>query len=158
MFLEQCKAIKLSFADIAIALLVGFVVAGYVRLGQKLSLRRLVTTSLVTYAVVFGVSWYLARFPRFEWLFPPLYIFIGIFGVLATAQVWALGRYVLTTREAKCAFGIGGGGAIPGNIFGGFTSKHVARAFGTIDLSARDRCMHAHLHRHRECALGVSLS
>jgi ATP:ADP antiporter, AAA family len=134
LFLEQFKAIKLPFADIAIAVLVGFVVAGYVRLGQKLSLRRLVTTSLVTYAVIFGAFWYLARFQRFEWLFPALYIFIGIFGVLATAQVWTLGSYVLTTREAKRAFGIVGGGAIAGNIFGGFTSKHVARAFGTIDL------------------------
>ena len=134
LFLEQFKAVKLPYADIAIAVIVGFVITGYVWLGRRWNLRLLLSGSLVVYAAASVGFWYFAHFYKFVWLFPLLYVFIGIFGVLATAQVWTLASYVLTTREAKRTFGIVGGGAIAGSIAGGFVSAKMARSFGTESL------------------------
>ena len=71
-------------------------------------------------------------------LFIAIYIWVGVFSVLAPTQVWTLANYVLTTREAKRAFGLIGSGAILGWIVGGF-----------VDARNRDAV------RHREhAALG----
>jgi AAA family ATP:ADP antiporter len=45
-----------------------------------------------------------------------------------------LANYLLTSREAKRIFGMVGGGAILGWIFGGYLSKIVVEAFGTESL------------------------
>ena len=47
LFLDKFKAVQLPYADIAIAILVGFVVAAYVRLGRNISLRNLLVGSVV---------------------------------------------------------------------------------------------------------------
>src|SRR5688572_21696839 len=46
-------------------------------------------------------------------------------------QVWTLANYVMTTREAKRAFGLIGSGAILGWIVGGWATRAVAGSFGT---------------------------
>ena len=76
----------------------------------------------------------LARYYQLSWLFPVIYVWVGIFGVLAPTQGWTLANYVLTTREARRLFGLVGGGAIAGGIFAGFFSKVMAKAFGTESL------------------------
>ena len=47
-------------------------------------------------------------------LFVAIYIWVGALSVLVPAQVWMLANYMMTTREAKRAFGLIGGGAILG--------------------------------------------
>jgi ATP:ADP antiporter, AAA family len=134
LFLARFQAIQLPYADIASAVLVGFVVAGYVYLGRRLSLRTLLVGSQVFFAINCAIFWALVRYYHLSWLFPIFYVWVGIFGVLAPTQVWTLANYALTTREAKRIFGLVGGGAIAGWIFAGFFSKTVARAFGTEGL------------------------
>lgn len=134
LFLARFQAVQLPYADIASAVLVGFVVAAYVYLGHRMSLRSLLVGSLVFFATNCAVFWALARYYHPAWLFPIFYVWVGIFGVLAPTQVWTLANYVLTTRDAKRIFGIVGGGAISGWIFAGFFSKTVAKAFGTESL------------------------
>jgi AAA family ATP:ADP antiporter len=134
LFLARFQAIQLPYADIASAVLVGFVVAGYVYLGRRLSLRALLVGSQVFFAINCAIFWALVRYYHLSWLFPIFYVWVGIFGVLAPTQVWTLANYALTTREAKRIFGLVGGGAIAGWIFAGFFSKTVAKAFGTEGL------------------------
>ena len=64
------------------------------------------------------------------WLTPVLYVWVGMFGVVAPAQVWTLANYVLTTREAKRMFGFIGSGATAGWIIGGFVTRYTATRFG----------------------------
>jgi AAA family ATP:ADP antiporter len=59
---------------------------------------------------------------------------VGIFGVLATAQVWTLANFVLTTREAKRVFSLVASGAIVGATFGGLLAGLVAEKLGTENL------------------------
>ena len=134
MFLARFQAVQLPYADIAVAVLVGFVVAGYVYLGRHLSLRILLVGSQLFFASNCALFWALGHYYHYIWLSPIFYLWVGIFGVLAPAQVWTLANYALTTREAKRIFGMVGSGAIAGWIFAGFFSKHVARMFGTESL------------------------
>ncbi len=134
LFLAQYKAVQLPYADIAGAVLVGIVVAVYVRVARHTSVGRLLVGSSLFFASNVLVVWLLARSFHFPWLFPLFYIWVGIFGVLAPAQVWTLANYVLTTREARRLFGLIGGGAISGWIFAGALSKVLIRRWGTVSL------------------------
>lgn len=134
LFLDQYKAIQLPFADLAIAVLTGFAISAYLWIARPFTLQQLLTASLLFCAANCALFWYLAHFHDLPWLYPVIYVWVGIFGVLAPAQVWTLANFVLTTREAKRVFGFIGSGSISGAIIGGKYSNLAARAFGTESL------------------------
>src|SRR5712692_8080745 len=134
LFLSRFAAAQLPYADIATALTVGALIAVYIRLGRYSSLRRLLLGSLMLFASNCVLFWVLARFHPVSWLYPVIYVWVGIFGVLAPTQAWTLSNYVLTIREARRVFGLVAGGAIAGGIFAGLFSKVVAKAFVTESL------------------------
>jgi AAA family ATP:ADP antiporter len=136
LFLDQFKAVQLPYADIAVAALVSLVVALYIRVARHANLRDLLVGSLCSYALSVLLLWWGLHYHRRPWLYPVLYVWVGIFGVLATAQVWTLANFVWTTREAKRLFGLLGSGGIAGGIFGGFFSNSLAHTFGTESLLA----------------------
>jgi AAA family ATP:ADP antiporter len=130
LFLGQFAAVELPYFILIIAVLTGFVVAGYVRLGQRIRLRNLLVASQLFFASNAVVFWALGHYYQLPWLYPVIYVWVGIFGVLAPAQVWTLANYVLTTREAKRLFALVSAGAILGWIFGGFFSKQIQQLMG----------------------------
>jgi AAA family ATP:ADP antiporter len=134
LFLSRFPAVRLPYVDIATAFAVGVVVAAYMRVARGRSLRNLILGSLVLCTSNCLLFWALARYYTPRWLYPTIYVWVGIFGVLATTQVWALANHVLTTREARRVFGLVASGAITGGIFAGFFSKAAAKAFGTESL------------------------
>jgi AAA family ATP:ADP antiporter len=134
LFLDRFAAKELPYADIAIALLVGVLVAVYVRVGRNTSIRNLLVFSLVFSSFTFVLIWLLDRYYQPRWLYPALYIWVGMVFVLAPAQVWTLANYVLTTRQAKRMFAAIGGGGITGAIFGGYVSKHAVALVGAEGL------------------------
>ena len=134
LFLDRFEADQLPYVDISIAILVGFVIAGYIRIGRTTSLGTALMGTLILFASTAAFFWWAFMTFRWTWLFPALYIWVGIFGVLATTQVWTLANFMLTTREAKRLFGIVGAGGILGGIFGGFLSNSMAENFGTESL------------------------
>lgn len=134
LFLDKYQAVQLPYADLAGAAVVGIIVALYVRIGHNLSLPALLAGSHAFFAVNCLAFWVAAHYYRVPWLYPLLYVWVSIFGVLAPAQVWTLANHVLTTREAKRTFGLVGSGAIVGWIFAGFFSRVVAKHTGTENL------------------------
>jgi AAA family ATP:ADP antiporter len=134
LFLSKFKPEQLPYVDIAIAALVGFVVAGYVRIGRHVSLRNLLLGSTAFFAVVMLLLWWLQAHVRQGWLYPAFYIWVGILGVLAPAQVWTAANYLLTTREAKRLYGFIGAGAVLGNISAGALTKAISRSKGPEGL------------------------
>jgi AAA family ATP:ADP antiporter len=134
LFLSRFQAVNLPFVDIATAFGVGIVIAAYIRAARGRSLRNLLVATLVLFSSNCLLFWVLARYYSPRWLYPAIYVWVGIFGVLATTQVWALANQVLTTREARRMFWLVASGAITGGIFGGFYSKVVVKAFGTESL------------------------
>ena len=135
LFLSRFQARHLAYADIASAVLVAFVIAGYVMIARRVHLRNLLVGSMLFFASNCAVFWVLTHYDsHLVWLFPAFYIWVKIFGVIVPTQIWTLANYVLTTREAKRVFGMVGGGGVAGWIFSGYFSKAMTRNFGTESL------------------------
>jgi AAA family ATP:ADP antiporter len=134
LFLARFRAVQLPYADIASGVLVGFVVALYLRIGRHVALRGLVVGTQLFLASNCVLFWVLAHYYHPVWLFPVFYVWVGMFAVLAPTQVWTLANYLLTTREAKRVFGLVAAGGILGWIFAGFLSKSAAKSLGTESL------------------------
>ena len=134
LFLSRFPAVRLPYVDIATAFAVGGVIAAYIRVARRHSLRNLLLGSLVLCTSNCLLFWALACYYTPRWLYPTIYVWVGIFGVLATTQVWALANHVFTTREARRIFGLVASGAITGGIFAGFLCKVVSKAFGAESL------------------------
>lgn len=134
LFLSRFRAVNLPYVDIATAFGVGVAIAAYIRVARGRSLRNLLVACLLLFSSNCFLFWVLARYYSPRWLYPTIYVWVGIFGVFATTQVWALANHVLTTREARRIFGLVASGAITGGIFAGFFSKVVVKAFGTESL------------------------
>src|SRR5262245_28871059 len=134
LFMERFKADQLPYVDIATTVLVGVVVALYIRISRRTALNRLLIFSLLFLSANAFAFWWAAHHSGWFWLFPVLYVWVGIFGVLAPMQAWTLANYVWTTREAKRLFSMLGSGAILGGIFGGLWTKYAATWFGTESL------------------------
>jgi len=83
LFLARFQAVQLPYVDIASGVLVGFVVAGYLRLRYLTSLPTLLIGSQIFFAANCMVFWLLAHFYHPAWLYPVFYIWVGTFGVLA---------------------------------------------------------------------------
>ncbi|MGH9218413.1 MAG: Npt1/Npt2 family nucleotide transporter [Vicinamibacterales bacterium] len=138
LFLDRYRAIDLPYVDIAIAVLVGVAASAYIRVGHRLNLRNLQVGSLVFFAVnalVFW-SWSILASQESGILFVAIYLWVGVFSVLAPSQVWRLANHVMTTREAKRSFGFIGSGAILGWIVGGLVTRAGVSRFGTENMLA----------------------
>lgn len=131
LFLSAFKASKLPYADMAIALSVGVIVAAYLTIARRVQLRDLLVGCLLLFAVVQAGFWYLAKFrPQLTWQYPVFYVWVGIVGVIAPTQVWTLANYLLTTREAKRVFGLVAAGGILGWPFSGLLADRFAKTKG----------------------------
>jgi AAA family ATP:ADP antiporter len=133
-FLGDFGAIDLAYVDLASALLIGIVIAGYLTVARHVKLPVLLIGSLLFYALNLVVLWYLAESHEPRWLSPVIYVWVSLFGALAPVQVWTLANYVLTTREAKRVFGLVGSGAILGAVFGAKGTSILAKQFGAESL------------------------
>ncbi len=134
LFLAHFTPAQLPYVEFAMAVVVGPLIAAYIRIGRHVDLRNLVIGSLMPFALSGLLLWWIASRHPLPWVYPIIYVWVGIFGVLGTMQVWTIANYVLTTREAKRLFGLIGGGGILGGIFGGFSSNAIAKGFGTEAL------------------------
>jgi ATP:ADP antiporter, AAA family len=132
--LDRFSALQLPYLDISVSVLIGLVVAFYIRLGRRTSLRNLLVGSLCLYVLTVGALWWAIHFYSPAWVYLVLYVWVGIVGALAPAQVWTLANFLWTTREAKRLFGMLGSGGILGGIFAGFISARITSSFGAESL------------------------
>ena len=134
LFLDRFRADQLPYVYLANAVLVSIVIAVYLRIARRVRLEPLLIGCLLVFVAMALISWWGLFLFRWDWLFPALYIWVGIFGGLAIAQVWTLANFMLTTREAKRIFGLVGSGGITGGIFGAFLGRILPGRFGTESL------------------------
>jgi AAA family ATP:ADP antiporter len=134
LFLDKYQATDLPYGDIAIAVTVGGLVALYLRASRRMDLKNLLIISLLLFSANAFAFWWAEHYSTWSWVSPILYVWVGIFGVLAPAQVWTLTNFVWTTREAKRLFTLLGSGAILGGIFGGLIAKVAANRYGAESL------------------------
>ncbi len=134
LFLDRFSATDLPYADIAIAVIVGLLAGVYIRAGTRTNLRNVQIGSLLTFAAIGIVFWWNAAGAEEGGsgaIFIAIYVWVGALSVLLPMQVWTLANYVMTTREAKRAFGLIGAGAILGWIVGGYATREIVARHGT---------------------------
>jgi AAA family ATP:ADP antiporter len=131
LFLDQFPVTALPYVDIAVAVLVGLLAGVYIRLGARTNVRNAQIISLLSFAATAVVFWWVAASGEPRTILVIIYVWVGAMSVLVPTQVWTLANFVLTTREAKRAFGLIGAGAISGWIVGGAATRAIADRFGT---------------------------
>ncbi|MGH9387723.1 MAG: Npt1/Npt2 family nucleotide transporter, partial [Vicinamibacterales bacterium] len=137
LFLDRYRAIDLPYVDIAIAALAGLSAALYIRIGHRTNLSNLQVGALFFFSLsALGFWRWTVQAPESGPLFVAIYVWVGVFSVLAPSQVWMLANSVLTTREAKRSFGFIGSGAILGWIVGGLATRETVSRFGTESMLA----------------------
>jgi len=134
LYLSKFGALKLPYVYIGIAVLVGVFVAAYIKIGRYFRQHTLIGMSLAFFAGNVLLFWTLLQFGHQNVLYPVIYIWGGIFGVIGPMQVWTLSNLILTTREAKRLYGFLGAGGVLGGITGGFVASALAPRIGTENL------------------------
>jgi AAA family ATP:ADP antiporter len=134
LFLGTFKAGLLPYADLSVFFLVGLTVAAFIRAGRRANLHQQIRGSFLALGLVGLVFAVLVRYQHPRWLYPAVYVWVGIFGVIGPAQVWTLANDVLAPREARRLFGLVGSGATMGAIVGGFVSSAIADRYGAESL------------------------
>jgi ATP:ADP antiporter, AAA family len=132
LFIHEFGALKLPYAMLGVALLAGLAAGLYLRLARGRSVGRMAQGLYLFLAANLLAFWLLAwGEPR--WLYPLLYLWVGVYGVLATTQVWALTNEVFTSREAKRTFGMIAAGGTLGAVVGGLLAR-LAKPLGAPNL------------------------
>src|SRR5512141_2953377 len=70
LFLDKFRADQLPYVDISVAVLVGFVIAAYVRIGRHMELHRLLIVTLLFFSMNSVLFWVGVKFFHSTWLFP----------------------------------------------------------------------------------------
>jgi len=133
LFISEFGAVKLPYVMLGIAGLAAMFAAVYIRLARRFDSIKLTFWTLLFFASNVFVFWWLALQGR-PWLYPVIYLWAGVFGVIAPVQVWTLANELFTTREAKRLFGVVGAGGILGAALGGWAAGQLAPRIGTTHL------------------------
>ncbi|UCF66915.1 MAG: HEAT repeat domain-containing protein [Acidobacteriota bacterium] len=133
LFIAEFGAIKLPWVMHGIAVLAGTCASAYVRLSRDRDLSTVISIVLVFFASNVALFWWFAQ-QGHTWLFPVLYIWAGVFGVIAPTQVWTLLGTLFTTRQAKRLFGVIGAGGILGGFVGGQLANWLVDLIGAPQL------------------------
>ncbi len=133
LFISKFGALQLPYAIIFQTILITFLIALYLRLARFIQPPLLISLTLLLLGTNALLLWGLLHF-NLSGIIPVLYMWGGIFGVIAPMQVWTIGNYIFNTREARRYFGFIGSGGILGFICGGYLSKMFAPRFGAENL------------------------
>ena len=98
LFLGHFKAVQLPYVDFAVAAIIGGILALYIRIGRLTSLTNLLAGTLSVCLANVVAFWWVAHLEKPTWLYPVVYIWVGIFGVLAVSQV-EVQRFVAGDRR-----------------------------------------------------------
>ena len=133
LFLDRVGVDQLPWVLMLVAVVGGLFVAVYGRLAAWVRTDRLVPT---TFAALAGSL--LAFRPLLEleahWVYFVFFVWVQVFGLLATSLVWLWANSAFDPRRARRVFGLIGSGGIVGAIVGGVFTGSFADELGTPNL------------------------
>ncbi len=129
LFLIKLTPQQLPFVFILSAIAAVPVTALYSRAAARLSLVKLINvTTVVLLLCLIGLR-LLIRLDA-EWIFYLLYIWVGLYGILVTAQFWLLANAVYDHSQAKRIFTLLGSAGIIGAVTGGELTNLLIKEIG----------------------------
>ena len=134
LFLTEFNAQTLAWVYIANAIIIGLLSAGYLRLGQRLTFRALLSINLgfllfVTIAFQLGLGATNAR-----WLIFALPILFQILINLGNLSFWPLAARLMNVRQSKRLFGVVGAGQWIAIVITGFLIPSIVTLIGAANL------------------------
>jgi AAA family ATP:ADP antiporter len=133
-FLHKFSALgQLPYVNITVGIVIGFIVAIYIRLAAKVSQVRLISGCLVFFILNIIAFWGALRYgwAPAPWIF---YVWTSAFGIIITTQVWTVANSVLDLRQARRVFPLVSYGGILGAGGGGLIAWRLVKSIGTENL------------------------
>jgi len=132
-FLQKFGAADLPYVYLSIALVAGTIATIYQRLARNTSVHRMmigamlvVISNLLIFRAIINTGW-----GPLTYIF---YVWVAIYGILATVQFWTFANYLYDPRQAKRLFTLLGVGATLGGVTGGYITQFGAPLIGTENL------------------------
>lgn len=133
LFLSQFGAERLPYVYIVVALMAGFVAAGFSRLVARYKLKSIIVgaalffaTNLVVFYGAIEAGWVSAGFVFYVW--------VSIYTIVMPSLFWLAANYVFYSNEAKRLFSIVAAGGLLGSITGGSLTSILVEVVGTSAL------------------------
>lgn len=133
LFINEFGALRLPYGILGQTIAITLLMALYLRLAQAFQPSLLISITLLFLAANALVLWGMLHF-HLPGTIAVLYMWGGIYGVVAPMQVWTVGNFIFHTREARRYFGFISSGGLLGFICGGYLSKALAPLLGTENL------------------------
>jgi len=135
LFLTEASPAQLPLVFMVSALLAAPATILYARAGRRLSLDKLAAATVVVLAVSLGGLRWLLDLGQ-VWVFYLFYAWVGIYGVLATAQFWLVANVLFDAVQARRIFPALGVAGILGAVTGGMATGQAVERLGvaTKDL------------------------
>jgi AAA family ATP:ADP antiporter len=132
-FLHKFSALELPYVYIGIGIVIGFIVAIYIRLAAKVSQVWLISGCLLFFLLNIIAFWGALRsgWAPAPWIF---YVWTSAFGIIITTQVWTVANSVLDLRQARRLFPLVAYGGILGGAVGGLMGAWLVKSIGTENL------------------------
>jgi ATP/ADP translocase/HEAT repeat protein len=134
LFLTEFNAQTLAWVYIANALIVSLLSATYLRLGQRLTFRALLTVNLGFLLLLTGAFWLGLSAAPGAWLIFTLPILFQILINLGNLSFWPLAARLFTVRQSKRLFGVVGAGQWISIVITGFLIPVIVRWIGAANL------------------------
>ncbi|MBD3274720.1 MAG: hypothetical protein GF372_05380 [Candidatus Marinimicrobia bacterium] len=135
LFLSTFGANHLPYAYILVAVFAGGVSTFFLKALQRRTIYHLILGTLITNIAAFMFFWVIMEIQLIPQILPYLFfVWIAIFGVVASSQFWILANIIFNSREAKRLFGFIGAGAIAGAVFGGYLTNFLVPVLGSQNL------------------------
>jgi ATP:ADP antiporter, AAA family len=133
LFLDQLGVAQLPYVLMLVALIGGGVAAVFTRLIRLIRLDRLILgtflflmINLLGFRLLLPYGW--------GWSFYLFYVWVNLYGLMATSLLWLLAGVIFNPREARRLFGLIGSAGIAGAIVGGAFTSWVVTQVGTENL------------------------
>ena len=126
-YLMELGSIKLPFAYLSTAIIMGFFIHFYSKLQVRVKRRVLIISSLIFFTVTCSVSRQFFMREELEWMPLAFWIWANIFIVVLVTQFWILVNDVFNPREVKRLIGFFGSGGLLGGILGGLLTGSLGR-------------------------------
>jgi ATP:ADP antiporter, AAA family len=133
LFLDQLGVAQLPYVLMLVALIGGGVAAVFTRLTRLVRLDRLILGTFLFLMTNLLGFWLLLPY-GWGWSFYLFYVWVNLYGLMATSLLWLLAGVIFNPREARRLFGLIGSAGIAGAIVGGAFTSWVVTLVGTENL------------------------
>jgi len=133
LFLDRIGIEQLPYVLLLVAVVGGCAASLYARFSGSWRVDRLVQATYLF--LVLNLLLFRVVLPHGQgWLFYLFYVWVNLFGLVATSLLWLLANAAFDPREARRLFGFVGTGGIAGAIAGGVFTGWAADRLGTENL------------------------